>query len=102
MLSFQRSPVNMVSGSPPGSWFAREATYVSIICPLCHLSLTVPHKIAADGTVSPSFVCVHQPCGAPFRCTTPDCKHPQCSFHEYIKLEGWDLGERPEQPRLHG
>jgi hypothetical protein len=31
------------------------------------------HKIAADGTVSPSFV----------------CPHPGCGFHEFIVLSGW-------------
>jgi hypothetical protein len=32
------------------------------------------HKIAPDGTVTPSYVCTH----------------PECSFHQMVRLIGWD------------
>jgi hypothetical protein len=42
-------------------------------CPQCPTlgALAGTHDIAADGTVTPSVVC------------------PNCSFHEWIKLDGW-------------
>lgn len=40
-----------------------------------HLSriVSVVHSIAADGVVSPSYV----------------CPAPGCSFHEFVQLVGW-------------
>ena len=37
------------------------------------------HEIAADGTVSPSVV----------------CQRGGCSYHEFIRLEGWTYGAKP-------
>jgi hypothetical protein len=45
-----------------------------ILCPVCKQWGSLSrHDIAEDGTVKPSVV----------------CSHPGCTFHEYIKLDGW-------------
>lgn len=50
---------------------ARSASFT---CPLCgQTGLLIDHQIAPDGTVSPSVVCSHE----------------ECTFHEFIQLEGW-------------
>lgn len=65
---------------PPGTWRAIKRDGVpsaNLACPRCGyragLGHGTNHEIAPDGTVSPSVV----------------CDTPSCSFHEYIKLEGW-------------
>lgn len=61
-----------------GWWFWKGL--VMLQCPnghCCHL----PHAIAADGTVTPSAVCPVTGCG----------------FHEHLKLDGWDLGAKPDK-----
>jgi len=40
------------------------------------------HTIEADGRVVPSIV----------------CKQPRCSYHEVVRLEGWDAGRIPANP----
>lgn len=46
-------------------------------CPECgELSSLRKHSVAPNGTVSPSYVC-------PF---------PPCTFHEWVRLEGWEVG----------
>lgn len=40
------------------------------------------HTIEADGRVVPSIV----------------CKQPRCSYHEVVRLEGWDAGRIPADP----
>lgn len=44
-------------------------------CPQGHLASISPkvHTIANDGTLSPSYV----------------CPRPGCSFHDFVKFEGW-------------
>lgn len=57
--------------------FAQDLALVT--CPNGHeatLSGRV-HAVATDGTVSPSYVCPYGRVGEP------------CSFHNFIKLEGW-------------
>ena len=49
----------------------RKANFV---CPNGHMSSITKHIIAEDGTVSPSVVCAYE----------------GCTFHEYIKLVGWN------------
>lgn len=44
-----------------------------LACPNGHIGSLSDHDIAPDGTVSPSVVCPHE----------------GCTFHEFIKLEGW-------------
>lgn len=62
---------------PPNTWkpiFWRGKLHSAIYtCPKGHVGLLDEHTILADGTVSPSVVC-----------TTHDC-----TFHDYIRLEGW-------------
>jgi hypothetical protein len=48
---------------------------VSIKCPLCGRGMSVPHAIAADGTLTPSVVCPYE----------------YCTWHEYVRLGGWTI-----------
>ena len=76
----------------PGTWGIGgtdgQRTWACFTCPKCEERYAVGyrrHAIAEDGTVSPSFVCVT----------------PGCTFHEYIRLVGWNLGSlqpRPDAP----
>jgi hypothetical protein len=47
----------------------------AIACPACGgwFSLVKNHTIASDGTVSPSVVCTH----------------PGCTWHVFVRLDGW-------------
>lgn len=64
----------------PGRWWvwplAVGSKVVMICCPECRriISISDDHKIADDGTV------------------TPSCKCPTgyCDFHAKVKLEGWE------------
>jgi len=58
---------------PKGSIFEHDLAFIT--CDGEHtLRLTARvHAIADDGVVSPSWVCTH----------------PECSFHAFIRLEGW-------------
>ena len=45
-------------------------------CPGCGVDSILSgkvHQVAPDGTVSPSYLCPHKP----------------CTFHEWVRLEGW-------------
>ncbi len=61
----------------PGTWKGLktpEGRKASFTCPKCgQLGSLSDHDIAPDGTVTPSVVCPHE----------------GCTFHENIKLEGW-------------
>lgn len=71
----------------PGTWFTFPRSslenvkhprhgHVAVVCPICHGTLTLSsaiHKVANDGTVSPSFVCTKV----------------GCTFHTFIRLAGW-------------
>lgn len=52
-----------------------ESTIVFATCPNDHTCILVStvHRVGADGTLSPSYVC---PVGG-------------CSFHDYVRLVGW-------------
>lgn len=58
------------------TWEARGGRVV-VICPGCGLEAGLDHDVDAAGRVTPSLDC------------------PRCSFHAYVRLEGWDLGPRP-------
>jgi len=60
----------------PGSWRAWGGCHplVTIRCPVCELTGSLDHKIAADGVVSPNVVCAG----------------PNCPFDEAVRLDGWD------------
>lgn len=47
----------------------------TVTCSQGHLASVSPavHKIAADGTLSPSYVCPRE----------------GCTFHEFVRFEGW-------------
>ncbi len=62
-----------------GTWrpwdFGPQGKTAAFICPKCgNLAMLIDHKIAPDGTVTPSVVCPHE----------------GCTFHEFIRLEGWE------------
>ena len=61
-------------GAP--AWQARHPGDICVVtCTNGHQTRLVSaiHSVAADGTVSPSYVCVAD----------------GCSFHEFVRLEGW-------------
>lgn len=60
---------------------------VLLCCPRGHRS-HLTHAIAADGTASPSVVCPGE-----------RARGESCSFHDHVRLEGWEYGELPERPR---
>lgn len=64
----------------PGTWKGLQRPVgrsASFTCPVCgQTGALTDHEIAEDGTVSPSVV----------------CPRDGCTFHEYIKLEGWQDG----------
>lgn len=65
-------------------------TLVQTQCPLCgESSLISPriHSIALDGTLHPSLVCQQYNVS-----TQPPVR---CTFHEWVRLEGWVPGEAP-------
>ncbi len=51
-----------------------EQISASIVCPNGHYGIITDHKIADDGTVSPSVV----------------CSVPSCNFHDHVILKSWD------------
>lgn len=71
----------------PGQWWTNLAgvdrpRWVSIRCPQCERGLSIvrdyenpmgTHHVAVDGIVAPSVVCTH----------------PGCTWHVFIRLEGW-------------
>lgn len=51
-------------------------------CPKEH-DLHLPHEIAPDGSASPSLLCPVEACG----------------FHDMVRLEGWNGGQRHKTAR---
>lgn len=85
--TFTRADPNSIDALKPGQWstvfYDREGVRrksAVLMCPVCKTwgSLRTSdgqgHEILSDGTVNPSVVCAQ----------------PGCTFHEYIKLEGWE------------
>jgi hypothetical protein len=63
---------------PPGSFFADDLALIT--CDKQHtlrMSGRI-HKVAVDGTVTPSWVCTYY----------------QCTFHEHVRLEGWETRDK--------
>jgi len=68
----------------PGQWYPWKpagSPWAIVVCPECgtHGLLDKRWTIAADGSVSPSINCIHK---------MPDGS--ECSFHEFVRLEGWE------------
>lgn len=65
------------------NWFICEGQTKPIIeCPYCGSGILgdpAPHGIRPDGSVYNSVV----------------CQNEKCTFHAYVKLEGWDGGNIP-------
>lgn len=60
----------------PGTWKGLQSykRSASATCPECGRTCSLlDHTIADDGAVHPSLV----------------CPYDDCSFHEWVKLEGW-------------
>ncbi len=56
----------------------------TLVCSKGHAGLIAEHEVAADGTVTPSVVCTQD----------------GCTFHEFVKLAGWDVRTgNKEDPR---
>jgi hypothetical protein len=69
---------------PAGHWAPCHPATVkrfkaSMTCPAGHGLVLKGHHIFPDGRVHPSVV----------------CPNPGCSFHEFVKLEGWTFGDLP-------
>lgn len=64
----------------PGTWRGLQTAdgrSASVTCPECGESATLTgHDISDDGTVTPSVV----------------CPHDGCSWHAWVKLDGWAPG----------
>jgi len=63
--------------SLPGQWrggIAGKEHTANVSCPKCGWIISLSrHKILDDGSVVPSLVCPYE----------------SCTFHDYVKLEGW-------------
>lgn len=55
----------------------RNQFKAEMICRSGHRLVLSKHRVAADGTVYPSVV----------------CQAPGCSYHEIVRLVGWDAGD---------
>lgn len=70
------------AGSPPPLMWkdchprTRATFKAELTCSRGHSVSLRGHSIAADGTVSPSVVCLA----------------PGCDFHDFVRLEGWHSG----------
>lgn len=68
---------------------------VKVCCPACgHWGDLTDHQIAADGTVSPSVICGNDGIGAtiavvPGGLRVEPSSGTACTFHDFIRLEGW-------------
>lgn len=76
-----RRVVGIPRGDRPrrrGTWFpliADDEKSATVCCPDCGLQGSLEmHTIHDDGRVSPSI----------------DCPDPDCGFHEWVQLEGWN------------
>lgn len=49
-------------------------TTVFVTCPGCGIKGSLDHDVDANGKITPSLDC------------------PECSFHTYVVLDGWDHG----------
>ncbi len=49
---------------------------VWVKCPGCNRKAQLDHEVDASGNVAPSL----------------DCTNPDCSYHEFVRLEGWPGG----------
>jgi hypothetical protein len=70
-----------IQGTGPGTWqppgHLVDVCWATMDCPGCGKGVSVGrrhHRVADDGTVTPSMVCPHAP----------------CTFHEWIRLDGWE------------
>ena len=86
VVVFARHHQRGVNGLEPGHYLKSldprpdRCGWCIVMCPTCHRLLTLGknHRVAADGSVSPSLVCPHTP----------------CAFHAFVRLEGWADEER--------
>lgn len=87
MIAFKRAAQDATQDRTPSSWdrvrYSEELRAHKLFehdiamatCPnghMCRISDEV-HQIAADGTLTPSYVCPVDGCG----------------FHDFVKFEGW-------------
>jgi len=68
---------------PKVNWeFTRQRVYVT--CPGCGMKAGLDHTVEANGDVNPSLDC------------------PECSYHVWASLEGWDHGRVLRKPDARG
>lgn len=82
-MMFNKSEARLPEELLPGQWMpwkwgaTKPYPLTAVICcPMCGKSGTLHpniHTISVTGIVSPSMV----------------CPYPPCSFHEFIRLDGW-------------
>jgi len=84
MMSIFRSSVK------PGEWhkpelltWHMEMDYTGVLIPVLvcdqgHEAIIRTHKVNPEGVVTPSIMCPVE----------------GCTFHEYVKLEGWERGSQ--------
>lgn len=78
-------------GRGPGQWWPSAepdgSMSATLYCPRCGRGHSLSaHIIGPDGTVLPS-------CDIPPHRANSQC--PLCSFHEHVKLVGWNFGSKP-------
>lgn len=56
----------------------KEGDTAMFTCDHGHQGFLLEHEIAEDGTVTPSVVC------------EPHVSDGPCTFHDFIRLEGWE------------
>lgn len=81
MIVAKRSTVPALDKQLPLTWLplkTQGGKSASFVCSNGHDGTLLDHEIASDGTVTPSVVCNGIPNGE------------GCSFHEMVKLEGWE------------
>lgn len=68
---------------PDAAYVGKFGVLLETSCPGCGVASAMSskvHSVAADGTVTPSYVCPH---------TKAWEGHEPCTFHEWVRLEGW-------------
>jgi hypothetical protein len=73
------------SSDPKCRQGAFQHDLVNVTCPYGHSSRIVStvHRIADDGALFPSYV----------------CPGTNCTFHEWVRLDGWDSSKAPAKDR---
>lgn len=83
--------IELTQGRSKGQWWPCLPNTATVYCPDCGRPFSLPHKIAADGTVTPSVVCGYS--------GLVECPE-KCGFHgANVRLVGWSewLASSPKE-----